>query len=109
MTPFSQIYTAHFTCCGKPEWCNLQHPKPLCRQLLAEWHRIRFSLEQEWVEKYGPNGLVSNITKYDPRLATIFHNSTDPIDQQLALARGHCKRPGGYLKLNIPDVTDRLM
>mmetsp|Transcript_30167 Transcript_30167/g.73330 ORF Transcript_30167/g.73330 Transcript_30167/m.73330 type:complete len:535 (+) Transcript_30167:200-1804(+) len=108
-TPISKIYTAHFTCCGKPEWCNLGHPIKLCRSLFSEWHRIRLSLEEEWVEKFGPNGVVSNITSYDPKLEVIPYNITDENDRKLLSGRGHCKRQGGYSKLAIPNVEDRLM
>ena len=108
-TQISKIYTAHFTCCGKPEWCNLGHPIKLCRDLFSEWHRIRSSLENEWVEKFGPNGVISNTSSYDPKLELIPYNSTDENDRKLLVGRGHCKRQGRYSKLVIPNVKDRLM
>eukprot|EP00536_Pseudo-nitzschia_multiseries_P010922 jgi/Psemu1/289374/fgenesh1_pg.351_\ len=47
-TRLEDIYTAHFTVCGKPEYCDHMHPFGLCKELLREWHKTRFSLELEW-------------------------------------------------------------
>jgi hypothetical protein len=115
LTPISKLYTAHFTVCGKPEWCVLDHKVPLCANLFSEWHRIRSSLEQEWIESYGPNstdsttGVIYNMTAYDPKLEVIDYNSDKTREKNLARARGHCKRQGGYSKLVVPDGTGQLM
>jgi hypothetical protein len=63
LTPVDQMYTVHFTLCGKPTWC----PTPLqawpvldqspsahqvCMELHRIWHTIRWDLEQGWMELY---------------------------------------------------------
>ena len=44
-TELRDIYSAHFTLCGKPWDCRM-HSTPLCRQLHGEWFRIRKSFEE---------------------------------------------------------------
>ena len=44
-TPLDQIYTSHFTVCGKPDWCQMWDPENnqgrLCMELFREWHKVR--------------------------------------------------------------------
>ena len=56
------IYTTHFTVCGKPHWCpNENEQIRLCTKLHRRWHQTRLSLEQEWMQRfpdYQPGYLV---------------------------------------------------
>ena len=97
------IYTAHFTICGKPWWCDLS-PRTvekevfgLCPKLHREWHRVRLSLEDQWKEQYddyqpiyahtGPNGLSAETRHYQN------------------YSHGHCRamQPMGYIRLQLPS------
>ena len=47
----TEIYSAHFTICGKPWWCNTPADS-LCRDLRIEWYRRRYELEEDWRKLY---------------------------------------------------------
>ena len=51
-TKLEEIYTSHFTECGKPEYCAHLPHDTLCGKLMHEWHKVRFSLEMEWIDRY---------------------------------------------------------
>jgi hypothetical protein len=93
-TSLDEIYTTHFTVCGKPEWCN----KPvqlLCTKLLIEWHKVRTTLEQEWSKKYP-------IHLYDPPKVE---------ENTIGQYEGHCSISRRYIPMTFPlvDATDRLI
>ena len=84
----TEIYSAHFTLCGKPWWCN----KPdidLCAELRIEWYRRRYELEEDWKKQYptylpdrsgtdlnDPFGLHCGQTQYTPLRFPIEMNIT---------------------------------
>lgn len=83
-TDVKDIFTTHFTVCGKPYRCP--HPNgPLCVKLNREWHRVRSSLEKEWMRQF---------EGYNPAQRT----STDEEDQK----DGHCENVGSYVPLKFP-------
>jgi hypothetical protein len=98
-TPLEEVYTAHFTVCGKPEWCAVLKPNDgkggrLCMELFREWHRMRLSLEMDWIQKF-PN--------YVPELAHV--NASESYDMYLrSFFQGHC-RDGHYIPLKIPNLS----
>lgn len=86
-TKLEEIYSVHFTLCGKPEWCALVHHIPLCRDLLVEWHKLRTSLELEWIERY---------PDYDPGVPRV-GNGTDKKTEMMRKFGGHC---GPFVDVN---------
>lgn len=103
-TNIRDIYTTHFTVCGKPQWCpnaasknwynggaDKDVAKLLCMELHREWHITRLSLENEWRSKY---------SHYDP----IFHkvNVTDNYTSFLNFSQGHCALSGRYRRMQFP-------
>jgi hypothetical protein len=99
-TSINEIYTAHFTSsCGKPEKCYLEHETPLCMKLFMEWHRVRLSLEKEWMAKY--NDYKPNILMAINGTSSL-SNGKKKIIQQLG---GHCSGQGSksYLPLRLPS------
>lgn len=99
-TAIEDIYTAHFTApCGKPEKCYLDHEKPLCMKLFVEWHKVRFSLEKEWMAKH---------RDYKPNLLIAINETSSLSKSKLAILkqlRGHCSGSGSksYLPLRLPS------
>ena len=91
-TKLEDIYSVHFTICGKPEWCHLAIEVPLCRDLLIEWHRVRTSLEREWTEKY---------PAYDPGLPAV-GNGKDKRSEMKRKFGGHCASQ--YSPMVFPQV-----
>jgi len=80
-TKLEDIYSVHFTVCGKPEWCHLQFEnRPLCRDLFIEWHKVRTSLEREWAERY---------PAYDSGVPGV-GNGTDDKTEMMKKFGGHC-------------------
>ena len=79
-TKLEDIYSVHFTVCGKPESCKLNHSIPLCRELFLKWHRVRTSLELEWRKKY---------PGYNPGVADIGNQTGEQTDI-LRNFGGHC-------------------
>lgn len=100
------IYSAHFTNCGKPFWCpnptNWWHRQPeaekqyrLCMELFREWHLVRLSLENEWVRKY---------PEYHPIYgAKPDTNTTEGFFLNFSL--GHCELGGGYKPMTFPRLN----
>lgn len=81
-----EIFTAHFTVCGKPFWCQ-SAPEPLCMRLHRVWHTIRLSLEDAWAKEY---------PGYEPARVGDVND----------FKRGHCDRQT-YLPLKLPaDLTN---
>ena len=83
-TELNDIYSSHFTLCGKPWHCNVNSdPDSLCSKLHSEWFRIRRSYE----ESRGDDDVLKFVPKlegsYRPE---IFH--------------GYCTKRG-YLPLKI--------
>jgi hypothetical protein len=101
ITPLEDIFTAHFTVCGKPDWCGIVRPdeRPnarLCMELFREWHRIRLSLEMEWMRRFPP---------YTPELVHI-DTTDESMDQRLwSYSHGHC-HGGRYLTMKFPDSNN---
>ena len=96
-TPLEDIYSIHFTVCGKPEWCKLLHEIPLCRDLFIEWHKVRASLEQEWAQKY---------PGYVPDLYAIGNKTGDRAEMWRKFG-GHCgKGEKTYYPMVFPDLYD---
>lgn len=84
----SDIYTTHFTVCGKPHFCVLYSRTNLCWKLHHEWHNIRLSLEMQWQNDY---------PEYNPGFPT-------PLNENMAtFSHGHCKRPGQYVPMIFPE------
>jgi hypothetical protein len=83
-----KIFTAHFTVCGKP-YAICHYPRePLCRELHNRWHRVRVSLEKEWMRKF--EGYIPGQVK-------------DSIDD---FTEGHCKQEQKrriYIPLKFPS------
>lgn len=100
-TPPEDIYSVHFTLCGKPEWCILNSQIPLCRQLFIEWHAVRSSLEREWMETY---------PGYDPNLTAVAVSNTTDTNNKLEMLQtfdGHCG-PSVQLKKYVAMVFPSL-
>lgn len=97
-TMLEDIYTTHFTGCGKPEWCFMPEEK-LCRTLLTEWHKIRLSLEVEWIKRFS-----SSAAPYIPELKGVdLTNSRKPGPDSGYM--GHCHL-NEYIPLRLPVTTD---
>jgi hypothetical protein len=99
-TPLEKVYTAHFTVCGKPEWCAVQNPDDgnggrLCMELFREWHKVRLSLEIGWMQKF-PN--------YVPELVHV--NASESQHMYLrSFFHGHC-RGNQYIPIKFPIPLD---
>eukprot|EP00535_Pseudo-nitzschia_heimii_P005386 CAMPEP_0197181540 /NCGR_PEP_ID=MMETSP1423-20130617/5797_1 /TAXON_ID=476441 /ORGANISM="Pseudo-nitzschia heimii, Strain UNC1101" /LENGTH=458 /DNA_ID=CAMNT_0042631811 /DNA_START=223 /DNA_END=1599 /DNA_ORIENTATION=- len=98
-TELEEIYTAHFTICGKPEYCLSISPKTsnLCFKLMREWHLTRLSLELDWMNRFWlERDVESRIMPYVPTFSdeapTNFRDSTK---------LGHCKGRE-YIPLALP-------
>ncbi|KAG7355499.1 hypothetical protein IV203_000185 [Nitzschia inconspicua] len=98
-TTLEKVYTAHFTVCGKPEWCSVVDPDSkksgrLCMELFREWHKVRLSLEIEWMKKF---------SNYVPDLVHV--NASDSRDKYLrSFFHGHC-RGGEYVPIRFPNLS----
>jgi regulator of replication initiation timing len=99
-TDLQDIYTAHFTVCGKPSWCQWSRYKEdhrlLCMELFREWHKVRRSLEDEWKSEY---------PKYDPVYEIV--NVTDNYTHYLNFSQGHCRAKRGYIRMEFPAVFEK--
>ncbi|KAL7451510.1 hypothetical protein ACHAWC_003339, partial [Mediolabrus comicus] len=86
-TELRDIYSAHFTLCGKPWDCRM-HSTPLCSQLHGEWFRIRKSFEESRIGS--DNGELSLL----PELEGSFRPE---------VYRGYCRKGSGqgYLPIKI--------
>lgn len=106
-TPIEEIYSTHFTNCGKPFWC----PNPaqwwdvspamaggehhaLCMDLLREWHLVRRSLETEWKQKF---------SSFYPKYASP-PDTNLTIGYYLNYSQGHCRAPREYIPMQFPGV-----
>lgn len=101
ITPLKEVYTAHFTTCGKPDWCTLKEPGSnvkgqLCMDLFREWHRTRLSLEEEWMSKF---------PGYDPQLHVVNASESRKADL-LSYMQGHCRREGQYIPMVFPSFAE---
>jgi hypothetical protein len=98
-TPIKDIYTAHFTTCGKPDWCSVLEPSSkedgiLCMDLFRAWHKTRLSLEEEWMVRF---------PGYDPQLHLV--NASDSHHAYLlSYFQGHCQDGRGYLPMVFPET-----
>ena len=97
LTPLEEIYTAHFTVCGKPDAClNWEHG--LCTELFREWHKVRLLLEMDWMAKF---------PGYVPELR--HHNASESREQELlGKYQGHCHGTK-YLPLRFPNSGKDLL
>jgi hypothetical protein len=106
-TDVKDIYTAHFTNCGKPFWC----PNPaswwhkqeesekqyrLCMDLFHEWHLVRSSLENEWARKY-PN--------YHPVYTHAAYDTSTTRGFYLNFSLGHCGSRKRYEPIQFPQLN----
>lgn len=100
-TPIKDVYTAHFTTCGKPDWCNIVEPSKsedgaLCMDLFRAWHKTRLSLEEEWMVRF---------PGYDPQRHIV--NATESHTAfLLSYMQGHCQEVGQYIPMVFPNVGD---
>jgi len=94
-TKLEEIFTSHFTECGKPEFCEDQSLDTLCGQLLHEWHKIRLSLEMEWMNRFSS---LSN-SPYVPKLMGSKPNTLQHKTM------GHCKGHFQYIPMVFPFPT----
>jgi hypothetical protein len=96
-TPISEVYTSHFTVCGKPEYCEVafEEEEQLCWDLLKEWHKTRLSLEWDWMQRFAGSGFP-----YIPELKAI-----DPTESRSKFLEsqtlGHCDGRK-YIPLTLP-------
>jgi hypothetical protein len=98
-TDLEDIYTTHFTVCGKPDWCQWSFHKGehrrLCMELFREWHKVRRSLEDEWKSEY---------PEYDPVYETV--KVTNNYTHYLNFSQGHCRAKAGfqrgYIRMKFP-------
>jgi hypothetical protein len=101
-TPLNEIYTAHFTVCGKPDWCTIMDPDfggrdQLCMDLFREWHKTRLSLEEEWMAKF--EGYIPNL-----RSVNVSESRQAFL---LSYKQGHCLPHGEYLTMTFPSTEDK--
>jgi hypothetical protein len=98
-TDLNDIYSAHFTICGKPWHCvvdknssSQQQPQSLCSKLHSEWFRIRRSYEES--RGGGGDNVVEQLRRLLPKLEGSYRPE---------IYRGYCERAGegGYLPLKI--------
>ena len=95
LTPIEDVYTAHFTVCGKPTWCPMSKQE-LCMKLFQQWHLTRKVLEDQWSNQYGK--------EYKPIFAT-------PQTKNVELTKftsGHCNaHHPKYIDMTFPaSFTD---
>ena len=100
-TDLGDIYTAHFTVCGKPFYCSngatweekkTDHVR-LCMELFREWHLVRRGLEDEWKQKY---------PGYSPVLFEKV-NETKNFTRYQNFRQGHCKNRT-YIPMEYPSL-----
>ena len=104
------VYTAHFTVCGKPEWCHTLNPlnDRLCSQLMQEWHNSRLSLEMEWMKRFslavgnGDDKSESSFL-YVPELKGVY--PTESREKHIESHKmGHCVG-NKYIPLRLPATS----
>ena len=129
LTSVNEIYTAHFTVCGKVHWCQnpikwafpdrqLEHP--LCMDLFQQWHLVRYELEELWKMKYSAkSGRLTDAyiptretqfteLKWKIQKSKVTKANKDEDQQELNYLQeyllGHCKKNGmrGYIPMNFP-------
>ena len=89
-TNLEDIYTSHFTVCGKPEWCDPPANR-LCGELMHQWYKTRLSLETEWMHRFS-----SSDFQYVPHLKP---------NQDKNKNLGHCDGHS-YIPLTYPELTN---
>jgi hypothetical protein len=97
------VRTAHFTLCQKPWECLahtqnvLQHT--LCRQLTAEWYKVRADLELSWLGK----SLFEEENKNNGASIVVGNGSFDKNH-----FRGFCNKSGkkGYTAMKLPGLSE---
>jgi hypothetical protein len=99
-TDLQDIYTAHFTICGKPHWCEWSQYKEadylICMELYWEWHKVRWSLEDEWKSEY---------PEYDPVYETV--NVKNNYMYYLNFSQGHCGAKKGCIWMKFPALFEK--
>ena len=97
-TKLEDVYTTHFTVCGKPEWCMVQQDR-LCEQLLQTWHKIRLSLELDWMKRFSSTSFpyVPELKGVDPTKSRGKHLESQKM--------GHCDGDR-YISLLLPAKTN---
>eukprot|EP00934_Nitzschia_sp_Nitz4_P007495 Nitzschia sp. Nitz4//scaffold65_size103378//82391//86634//NITZ4_004480-RA/size103378-processed-gene-0.36-mRNA-1//1//CDS//3329556282//7485//frame0 len=106
-TKVDDVFTTHFTNCGKPFWCanptRWWNPawaeehvyQQTCMDLFRKWHLVRLSLEQEWKARF---------PDYRLELATDVDNTTER-GVYLSYYQGHCTGQNKYLPLTFPQES----
>ena len=112
-TKLKDIYTVHFTVCGKPEWCQTLNPVEdrLCSQLMREWHKTRLSLEMEWMKRFSFNNIVDGDGRDESRFVYVPDlKGVDPTESRQkhleSHKMGHCKGDK-YIALLYPATRNR--
>jgi hypothetical protein len=104
-TDLKDVYTAHFTLCGKPERCTNpaewwisggEEQIRLCMELFREWHLVRRSLENEWKSKY---------PDYNPEYHQVKGSNTTR-SYYTRFSQGHCRDNGSFIKMTLPGGFD---
>jgi hypothetical protein len=97
-TKLEDVYTSHFTVCGKPEYCMKQENR-LCEELLQEWHKTRLSLELEWMKRFSSTSFpyVPELKHVDPTESRGKHLESQNM--------GHCDGDR-YISLLLPATTN---
>jgi hypothetical protein len=104
-TDLKDIYTAHFTVCGKPQWCTnpagwwtagQEEHHGLCMELFREWHLVRRSLEDEWKNKY---------PDYNPEFYQVEAQTTTRSHYE-KFSQGHCRKNGSFIQMTLPVGFD---
>lgn len=106
-TKLEDIYTAHFTVCGKPEWCETINPQDksrrLCSLLMKEWHKTRLSLELEWMNRFSEHGGANPTHVYVPALKGV--DPTESTKKRIESHKmGHCD-DSTYIPLIYPTAN----
>ena len=120
-TSIEDVYTAHFTICGKPYWCpnpkrwfnktNQHLSSRLCMEFHKAWHVVRADLETKWMTLYPSNSNSSSAhddtSGYQPNLADLSKKKVYPEGVKHYLKHyqlRHCSNAGrkGYRRLRFP-------
>lgn len=89
-TKLKEVYTAHFTVCGKPEWCEILHQQKqrLCWQLMRKWHKIRLSLELEWMNRFSS---IDDEDEHGESTTSLYIPKFSKQKEKLRFTMGHCE------------------
>eukprot|EP00751_Fragilariopsis_kerguelensis_P032752 CAMPEP_0170965998 /NCGR_PEP_ID=MMETSP0735-20130129/41337_1 /TAXON_ID=186038 /ORGANISM="Fragilariopsis kerguelensis, Strain L26-C5" /LENGTH=273 /DNA_ID=CAMNT_0011383625 /DNA_START=326 /DNA_END=1147 /DNA_ORIENTATION=+ len=105
-TKLEDIYTTHFTVCGKPEQIcgDGQHPEQLCAQLFQEWHQIRLSLEMEWMQRFSSSSSFPYVPELKGMDPTTTESKEEDTQHRNNRNMGHCDGQR-YIPLILPAAA----